>query len=535
MFIGLSNKRIGKKFTSVFSNLRHHKILLSYAAIQLIIYSPYITKLNLQNDDFNYFVPEKTFSAIHPQFQFLVLLGRPITATIIGIQNLFISDVAALNVVRIASIALISLIGKMIYDWLRIHKFGNLAYMSALLVILLPGFSFMVNLTIASAFILPVLICLYIVKNEWTKDFPQSQLMKIPDFRFNYFLLFICSLCIYQPTTMFFVPLVMIPLLLSTPVDLPKHIQKTLIVGFNFSIASFFYFILFKLLLVFYLEEKWAEAANTLYSINNGMYRLDLNFNLLSKVVEFSEGIIPNGLNLWNIYGTRAYLYITVILVICAIFKVGLINMWEMKQYFAGKLLITFGCLVASNLPNIIASGGYIANRTLLSFQVTMVFLICLLCVFLLQNAPSFLWRTIRSFLLLLVLSVLGIAFANSYTTAINNEIQVKYTRHALENMSQGIVDFKPADTSKSYLNLKSINDEFNFNSSAYYFLIHIASSDPWLGETIGPFKFNFSGEKLDARSIIDLNKIDEFHQESSFESFLNRLLKCFAGGSNSH
>ena len=393
----------------------------------------------------------------------------------------------------------------------------------------------MVNLTIASAFILPILICLYIVKKEWTKDFPQTQLMKLPDFRLNYFLLFICSLCIYQPTTMFFVPLIMIPLLISAPVDLPKHIQKTLIVGFNFSIASFFYFILFKLLLVFYLEERWAEAANTLYSINNGMYRLDLNFNLLSKVAEFSGETIPNGLNLWNIYGTRAYLYISVFLVICALFKVGLINVWKLKEYFAGKLLITFGCLVASNLPNIIASGGYIANRTLLSFQVTMVFFICLLCVFLLRNAPPFLWRTIGSFLLLLVLGVLGIGFANSYTTATNNEIQVKYTRHALENMPQGIVDFKPADTSKSHLNLKSINDEFNFNSSAYSLLIHIASTEPRLGETIGPFKFNYSGEKLDTRSIIDLNKIDEFHQESSFESILKRILKYVVGGSNRH
>jgi len=62
--------------------------------------------------------------------------------------------------------------------------------------------------------------------------------------------------------------------------------------------------------------------------------------------------------------------------------------------------------------------------------------------------------------------------------------------------------------------------------------LLHIASSDPWLGKPIGPFKFNFSGEKLDARSIVDLNKIDAFRQESSFESILKRLLKFFAGAS---
>ena len=289
------------------------------------------------------------------------------------------------------------------------------------------------------------------------------------------------------------------------------------------------YFITIKLVLISYFEKKWPLDSRILHSINNGMYEIKLNFNLISKVNDFIQEILPKGMNLWDIYGTNAFTLLTMFLVISAAMIFGRRGILKNRSDLLRKILITMVCLLASNLPNLLASGGYIANRTLLPFQTTLVIIICFLVAFI-MNTSSILPRIVFGSLILLIASAAVLSsFGNAYTTAINNEMQIKYTREALQNVPDGVVDFIPADSSRSYLGLKSINDEFNFNSSAYYLLLPIAANDPWLGKPIGHFSFNFAGKILDQRSVIDLSKIQKGHEGSKFERILVRLTQLYS------
>ncbi|MEA5468201.1 hypothetical protein [Spirulina sp. 06S082] len=239
----------------------------------LLAYAPLTNSYFVFHDDFYFWAWQKGMCNTHPQYLFLLVIGRPLSNVVVCPLGTMIDSLDSANFVRLISIFLTSIVFFLINRYLIYLEFKKLvAY--GLSLIIVTGFSFHVYNTWIMTAYMPVAI-IFSIFSIWLaeklvressryahrKDF--NLLLLVSKIKFILFfvssiIFYILTLSTYQPSAGFFTCFVAISFLREKKLSLNLFAIKSMIFGGIFLISNALYFLILRVLISLFAFEQFS-------------------------------------------------------------------------------------------------------------------------------------------------------------------------------------------------------------------------------------------------------------------------------------
>jgi hypothetical protein len=451
--------------------------LLGAIALFSIIFMPVISIPFVHHDDYNYFEPIARWGLFaFPLSPGSLAQGRPLQAMIQSLFMPFIQTPADLAPLRMLSIIFLGA-GATIYTLLlcRAGLSKVVASCTAIATFCLPGFQFLTVDLAGSpsvmATFLSLVAGLLIEQVEPTRFFQLKNNRRDTWFLFLAFVALFASVETYQVPLMFFLVPTLAIILFHDFAEWKQTRKRVLrnLVLFCFVILS--YFLVQRFVVIPLLSQSLLKASAGL----KGEYAFTLTANPFEKLSLFVEHLSLQALNLWKIHSlvSLAAIVLTFIAAgaITAAYRflraASQKDIWLLCQASITVALL----LLLSNTPNLLASGGLFAYRTLYPYG-AMVLLLIVWAVDVLTTAVS---EAIRQTLLIVIASVLALvgslaAEANVLNTVVSDNLELSFVRARIAQALPALthIHFIRPSAKWSFLGLGAFIDEFGTPSSSF-------------------------------------------------------------------
>jgi hypothetical protein len=438
-----------------------------------------------QWDDYNFFTPGREKGSFsHVQLPYLPIMGRPLNALYINLQDLYINNLHDLSRMRLLSILYMAIIATLLYRFYRLMDLTKeKSIILSFCVSTLPGFSYFINVVTAQVDLLAIissLVSFLFLHAFWrTKRFSALTLGASFIGIFIPFLLILISLFTYPVAAMVF-PFCITCVLIFRKNNSRLEFKSFEILSFLFFLLTcFVYFTINSLFLVPFFKSTYPETAQHIQVLGNGMYAFSAERDLTSIYSNLIERVAPVSFNLWDLHEIGIASTIKGIISLYFLVAVGKIIFLVRKKHFydfvslARRFLALIVVGTSTALPNVVAPQGYVANRTVLFLMASLV-VVCLYPILnirrdfnpLLVTLSNAIPRVIVAFAIVCcILSSSKIALGN-FTEM---KIFIERTNVALEENTKVLFVQAPmSDSIKNYVGNSIINDEFNMVSPAY-------------------------------------------------------------------
>ncbi|MEW6714636.1 MAG: hypothetical protein AB1306_06055 [Nitrospirota bacterium] len=292
--------------------LIHSAILLFFLLFFALVYKPLIKGHYLYGDDYlriwTYPWEANTTQSYISYSQLMMPEGRPLTILYeLLIFNKYINSLKsyeAANIVRIFGIIGVGLLAYVLYVIFKANKFRtDHAFLLSILICTLPSFQVYLGWLICLVSIYSVLLSASSFLVMFKAVFKEDGLKKanvviaVP----ISIILFVASLCIYQPTAMTYWSFALIPLIMIKNEGFVKKWRLPFLIYFSSGfISMLLYFNIIKIFNML-LHIKFQDRGTLIHGIANIYHRL----------IWFIKYPLYNSINLWNIYPKEVMLFVS--------------------------------------------------------------------------------------------------------------------------------------------------------------------------------------------------------------------------------
>lgn len=453
--------------------------------VLFLVYSPAILIPFAHHDQYRYFNKEINNQHLpcHADYQYSVLyaLGRPMVAELECLAFKFTNKIEDLSSLRLGSLLIMAISTTLLGLWLySLHLPALTSFFLSTSIFTLPGPQFLIILgNIPNAFTLTLTILSYFIfssslihaskiKENFTKNFLWI---------FFSFALLLTALFTYTAMTLyFFVPT--LSWILFSRHSTPKNLIFIIVRDISFfSTAACVYLFIRKQFIVPQFTETLANVPPS--------YKFAIDINLIiQKLIFFFKNVVPMIFNYWNIYtlpwlGTLlAFLFFSFIIV-SSYFQMT--DTEPQSAYWPKTINLLKPLLIIAIFIGTF-SFWFLIGMEFVLFRILFVptAIALLLGFWCLNRCLELLSFRNSSYFIGLILFMAGCVFANINTNrnALNsykelNLIKAEILSHLDSDISLSRIHFvRPKDIQFGFNGLPSLTDEFNRNSSDYWWNI---------------------------------------------------------------
>lgn len=384
-----------------------YKNLLQFLLILLGLssaYAPAIYGYYAHHDDYFYWIMKPGWK--HPQFDFIMSMGRFTGVFLQCWAGWLINSIADLSLLRVISMFNLCLCALGLSLWMRpLFPKPLHAYLLSIMIFTLPPFQAIVGwatCTYASfAVLLATLAGLLTAQIQPVKS---AKLFSNPSAVFSVFC-FLGAISIYQPAAMFYWTLPAILVCLGHPAyskaQIKQQITHFLIIGITTLILYAFFLQFIK--------------GHYLTTLGKDMYNpYAMSMDIKSKILWFINEPLINALNLWTIFPQVNYAICALVLILGTIICKIEMNYLNGKDSgdFLRSIVLILGFLVLGFLPNLINIGFASFYRCLPALATIVLIIFVWVIREWLLTAPSR-WRPTVLSIFLFIGSLSGISQAH--------------------------------------------------------------------------------------------------------------------------
>jgi hypothetical protein len=451
-----------------------------------LVFMPLLVIPVAQWDDYNFFarVPKEGSLSPHPQTPFMFYFGRHFQGLFGSFFMRFVDVPSDFAPIRMISIFFASVSAALFTVFFRMSNIGKLPTLFASIAIfLLPGVQFYILLVFASPMIIAVFMALssaLLLEKVEAMEFlklrftTRSLLLTICSF-----LLLLISIHTYPISTMFFLVPTLVLILFN---DIDKWKETRLLVLRNLVLLSgviSIFFLVHRYITLPFLLNKYPQAAHV--NKPGSIYQFALSTDIMKKITFFIKDLSFQSFNLWSIYPTRQVAFSILLFIIAGVAAA----LWKLTRraalenhyrYISQASVAVSLLLILSNLPNLAATGGYPAYRTLFPYTAMIVILLVWSIKAISDILPEK-WRIQAIWGATGFMLIISVFYANYnvLNAAVSNHLELSHLRQAVSaeiaNKPPAIHVIKSVGD-KSFLNLPIRHDEFNIYSTAFPLMV---------------------------------------------------------------
>ncbi len=456
--------------------------IIFFIALLFFTYLPiFIIEFGIHNDYSAWAYDNSKCCLGYPESTHLLALGRPLGAYLLNIQFLFFDQVVDFGTARFVSFLFILASAGLSYYYLTRRLSLDKRWGLALLfcIFTLPSSQvyiiWVTNFAPGSFNVFLACLSYLMLDQVWqNRSSPQKTVAKI-GWTITASLIFLSSLLIYPPTSLFFL-LFTLKNILFSKVSLWATTRLRVILDVLFCGSHMVAYFLLTRFVYFPLMSTYNATFREYFTAIRGPYEFSIADDLLGKL-NLLYHITRTALNGWNTklhtdFSTQVFWLFVLMIVVLTFFHFFTLqtsqnNRQPLKQKFGVVLQAVILCallLIFSVSPLLIASGGFLAYRTIFPYSAMVV----LIVFWLVNQITQLISETKREIVvnpLLLVITIIVAIFTqmNLLNTALWANIELNFIRHSLATADfskvKNLVVVKPFEESV----LTNINSSYEF------------------------------------------------------------------------
>lgn len=382
--------------------IKKYKLSILLTFITFFAYLPlFTTKFGFHNDYSMLLVQQGDWLGYEESKHFFVL-GRPLGAILVSIQSWFLNTIQDFSLMRLVSYLLslstILIIARLLRNTCRLSSFW--AKISAFSILTLPTIQLHIlwseHFFPGTFSLLLVAISYYLISINNIEEKQHPKYFNLPYLLLSFFL-FLTSLFIYPPTSVFIFSLIF-AFLIFTP-------HKECLFTFRVALRQTLFYIIglgvYRILdrhIIFPLAEQ-SGLFNTSTPIalheTNSLYSHAINLNIFNKIPLLFKTLVLALKGTWSLLSFDAGIWINIIIIGLSVFLIltqSPLNIKEsstqylrtlFKKSFLYKTIFSTGLFLFANAPTILAKNvqDVLGYRVMLSSSTIILFLIISLLI----------------------------------------------------------------------------------------------------------------------------------------------------------
>lgn len=503
------------------AGLRDFLLFIFILLTMTATYFPAVSSYYVHHDDYLLWAWKRDGFQNHPQFAFMMAIGRFIGVYILLGLGSLVTSVYDANIIRFVSIFTLSLCAWLLFLWLRPYfKTMVHPFLLSLLIFTLPPFQVFAGWASTAYCSIATLFAILagIMADRIPMEKPTLRGLIDKHVIGSVGLLF-CALITHPMPAMFYWVIAAFYMVLEKPTASSTRWKQKMLV---FALVGFSTISIYAVMLRFV---KAHYIRNTVGSYNPYVMTSDP----VRKLVWFIRDPLFTSLNLWNIFPNSIYSWTIIMFILITIASMALVrrSLHTMKeQHYSGDRLIWlssmfFILIILSYLPGIVAIGTFAPYRS----NVALVSMVIVIMMWALQSWILLLQQKLQKTLWTVILFAAcawGISRANhnvKYYFAISDNLELRYIQnivrtHDLRNYNKIHVVMPE----KAFVGPEYRNDEFaspaTINPRDIPWIIRCACSELGVLGELGHFRAGSFGKKDEHRTadastlVIDMTQL---------------------------